>query len=64
MFGSKAKDTLGLGNSRKGKLVKFQVGGSRRVGGVVCSSNPIEPGKGDGAELKCEDILIGNMKIS
>jgi hypothetical protein len=64
VFGAKPKDTIGLGNSRKGKLVKFQIGGSRWVGGVVCSSNPEPPEKGSDVELKCEDVLAGNNKIS
>lgn len=44
IFGGKPKDCLGIGNSKKGKLVKFELGGKRKVGGVICSSNPSKDG--------------------
>ena len=44
IFGAKPKDTLGIGNSVKGKLVKFRLGGSHKVGGVICSTNPAKEG--------------------
>jgi len=56
MFFGPAKDTLGLGNSKKGKLVKFDLGGKRKVGGVICSTNPDKSGpKEPMAMLKCGD---------
>lgn len=65
IFGAKPKDTLGLGNSKKGKLVKFELGGKRKVGGVICSTNPPKEGPSEPmAELKCDDILKGNPDIS
>lgn len=65
IFGAKPKDTLGIGNSRKGKLVKFALGGSKKVGGVVCSTNPPKEGpKAPVGEIGCGDIVKGNNNIA
>jgi hypothetical protein len=65
IFGSKPKDTLGLGNSKKGKLIKFRLGGSNKVGGVLCSTNPDIKGPSlNMVKLKCNSVLLGNNEIS
>jgi hypothetical protein len=65
VFGAKSKDALGLGNSSKGKLVKFALGGKEKVGGVVCSTNPPKEGpKAPSGEIGCSDVVKGNPNIA